>query len=117
MISNTINASLQGLERQKQAVTKAAENIANYQVNRQETQETVVAEGFSSGGGALSPQALVSVQEAVQEYAPSQQEGEDFVSLEQNVLKLIEAKNLYEANASVLKVAQETEDEVLDILS
>ncbi|MBK67459.1 MAG: hypothetical protein CMP22_04935 [Rickettsiales bacterium] len=117
MVSDAISASLQGMQTQRVAVNKAAESIANYQIEAQNQKNNIqqATQNYFEAGANVTPPSALQAQEAPQENSLSATV--EPASLEQDVIKLIEATNLYEANAAAYNMAREAEQSVLDILS
>jgi flagellar basal body rod protein FlgC len=92
-----IGSALQGLFTQRQRVNEAAQSIAEFPVNVQNTQETL------DNPDLVNPSSLGEI------------DLETDLGLDQALVELIDASNLYQANLAVLETAQELDEELLDI--
>lgn len=97
MAIDGISAALQGLQTQRGRINDAAENIARYPGQKQSDPAQEL-----EGGPVKAPEGTPFGKE---------------ISLDEEIVTLVSASNLYKANAAVIKTLQETEDSVLDILS
>lgn len=91
MIS-AINSALKGLFVQKERVNTAAANIASYPVQAQKAQDLMNTPDVD----------------------PASFEGVE-ISLDQEIVDMMDAVNMYKANASVIRTENEMMDELLDI--
>lgn len=89
-----LSSALKGLFTQGERVDRAAQKIAEYPIEAQKAQEFI-------NGGAIDPSTFDGVE----------------IDLDAQVIEIMEASNLYKANASVIRTTDEMQDELLDILS
>lgn len=89
---SAISSALKGLLIQKERVNTAAENIANFPVNVQKAEDLYNTPNVD----------------------PASFEGLD-LSLDKEIVDMMDAVNLYKANAAVIRTQNELLDELLDI--
>lgn len=87
-----INSAVKGLSIQKERVNEAADNIANFSAKLQKAEELYSQNNID----------------------PSTFKGLD-INLELEILELLDASNLYKANAAVIRTENEIFDELLDL--